>query len=145
MPRAAPSADDPAPAETEIYVAEGAAGAELKALIAQRHLRLHGKAASAETLQALIDQAPGDVIVVVKRSAGDLATAGTPETPALTSRELEVLNAMADGASNKAIARRLGISFHTVKFHVAAILEKLDAESRTEAVAEAARLGLVML
>jgi DNA-binding NarL/FixJ family response regulator len=63
----------------------------------------------------------------------------------LTKRELEVLAAMADGASNKSIARRLGISFHTVKFHVAAILVKLDADSRTEAVAKAAHLGLVML
>jgi DNA-binding NarL/FixJ family response regulator len=63
----------------------------------------------------------------------------------LTPRELEVLAAMADGASNKAIARRLGISFHTAKFHVAAILAKLDADSRTEAVARAAHLGLVML
>jgi DNA-binding NarL/FixJ family response regulator len=60
----------------------------------------------------------------------------------LTRRELEVLAAMADGASNKAIARRLGISFHTAKFHVAAILAKLDADSRTEAAAKAA---LVML
>jgi DNA-binding CsgD family transcriptional regulator len=48
-------------------------------------------------------------------------------------------------ASNKAIARRLGISFHTAKFHVAAILAKLDAASQTEAVAKAAQLGLVML
>jgi DNA-binding NarL/FixJ family response regulator len=63
----------------------------------------------------------------------------------LTPRELEVLAAMADGASNKAIARRLGISFHTAKFHVAAILAKLDADSRTEAVTKAAHLGLVML
>lgn len=63
----------------------------------------------------------------------------------LTSRELEVLAAMADGASNKVIARRLGISFHTAKFHVAAILAKLEADSRTEAVAKAAQLGLVML
>ena len=63
----------------------------------------------------------------------------------LTLRELEVLAAMADGASNKAIARQLGISFHTAKFHVAAILAKLDADSRTEAVAKAAQSGLVML
>jgi DNA-binding NarL/FixJ family response regulator len=63
----------------------------------------------------------------------------------LTARELEVLAAMADGASNKAIARRLGISIHTVKFHVAAILAKLDADSRTEAVTRAAQRGLVML
>src|SRR6185295_9962331 len=51
----------------------------------------------------------------------------------------------AHGVSNKAIARRLGISFHTAKFHVAAILAKLNADSRTEAVARAAQLGLVML
>jgi DNA-binding NarL/FixJ family response regulator len=63
----------------------------------------------------------------------------------LTPRELEVLAAMEDGASNKAIARRLGISFHTAKFHVAAILAKLNADSRTEAVTRAAQLGLVML
>jgi DNA-binding NarL/FixJ family response regulator len=63
----------------------------------------------------------------------------------LTARELEVLAALADGASNKAIARRLGISFHTAKFHVAAILAKLNADSRTEAVTRAAQLGLVML
>lgn len=79
----------------------------------------------------------------------DSATLGedtpTPPSGPLTPRELEVLAAMADGASNKMIARRLGISFHTVKFHVAAILAKLDADSRTEAVAEAARRGLVML
>jgi DNA-binding NarL/FixJ family response regulator len=63
----------------------------------------------------------------------------------LTPREHEVLAAMADGASNKAIARRLDISFHTAKFHVAAILAKLDADTRTEAVTRAAQLGLVML
>jgi DNA-binding NarL/FixJ family response regulator len=63
----------------------------------------------------------------------------------LTPREREVLAAMADGASNKVIARRLGISIHTAKFHVAAILAKLDADSRTEAVARAAHLGLIML
>jgi two-component system, NarL family, response regulator YdfI len=67
------------------------------------------------------------------------------DAPRLTPREREVLAAMADGVSNKAIARRLGISVHTVKFHVAAILSKLNAESRTEAVARAAQLGLVML
>jgi DNA-binding NarL/FixJ family response regulator len=72
-------------------------------------------------------------------------TRDTRGHPLLTKRELEVLAAMADGASNKVIARRLGISFHTVKFHVAAILLKLDADSRTEAVAKAAHLGLVML
>jgi two-component system, NarL family, response regulator YdfI len=69
---------------------------------------------------------------------------GAGET-ALTARELEVLVALADGLSNKAIARRLGISVHTAKFHVGGILAKLDADSRTEAVAKAAQRGLVML
>ena len=63
----------------------------------------------------------------------------------LTPRELEVLAAIANGASNKAIARRLEISVHTVKFHVASILTKLNVESRTEAVTRAAQLSLVML
>jgi DNA-binding NarL/FixJ family response regulator len=63
----------------------------------------------------------------------------------LSKRERTVLTAIADGLSNKEIARRLGISFHTVKFHVASILEKLEVDTRTEAVIKAAQLGLVML
>ncbi len=77
--------------------------------------------------------------------AGELPDSNDAVRARLTPRELEVLAAMADGASNKAIARRLGISFHTAKFHVAAILDKLNADSRTEAVTKAAQLGLVML
>ena len=63
----------------------------------------------------------------------------------LTARELEVLSLLGEGASNKEIARRLAISVHTAKFHVASILDKLDATGRTDAVAHAARLGLLML
>jgi DNA-binding NarL/FixJ family response regulator len=63
----------------------------------------------------------------------------------LTARELEVLRMMADGAANKAIAWKLGISEHTVKFHVASILQKLHAGSRTEAVTVGIRQGLVLL
>ena len=64
---------------------------------------------------------------------------------ALTARELEVLSLLAEGASNKLIARRLGISTHTAKYHVASLLEKLDAVSRTDAVASAARIGVLHL
>ena len=64
---------------------------------------------------------------------------------ALTPREREVLELLAAGCSNRRIARRLAISEHTAKFHVNAILLKLDAGSRTEAVVNAARRGLVML
>jgi DNA-binding CsgD family transcriptional regulator len=55
----------------------------------------------------------------------------------LTPRELEVLTAIADGDTNKAIARRLNISLHTVKFHVESVFRKLGARTRTEAVAKA--------
>ncbi len=63
----------------------------------------------------------------------------------LTGRELEVLDLLADGLSNKLIAHRLNISEHTVKTHVASIFAKLGASSRTEAVSHAIRRGLVML
>jgi DNA-binding NarL/FixJ family response regulator len=63
----------------------------------------------------------------------------------LTPRENEVLQLLAEGRSNKSIAARLGISEHTAKFHVNAILGKLGATTRTEALAQAARLGLVLL
>ena len=63
----------------------------------------------------------------------------------LTPRELEVLALLAEGASNKVIARRLGITAHTAKFHVGSLLDKLDAVSRTEALAQAARLGVIHL
>jgi DNA-binding NarL/FixJ family response regulator len=72
---------------------------------------------------------------------------GEDDMPAagLTARELQVLQLLAEGASNKEIARRLGITPHTAKFHVAAITGKLGASGRTDAVAKAMRLGLVMV
>jgi two-component system, NarL family, nitrate/nitrite response regulator NarL len=73
------------------------------------------------------------------------ARATPPEALALTPREAEVLTLMAEGLSNKLIADRLKISDHTAKFHVNAILNKLGAETRTEAVVMAARRGLLML
>jgi len=63
----------------------------------------------------------------------------------LTAREREVLKLLAEGASNKMIAKQLAVSVHTAKFHVASILEKLDATGRTDAVAHAIRLGVLML
>jgi DNA-binding NarL/FixJ family response regulator len=63
----------------------------------------------------------------------------------LTARELQVLRLLAEGASNKSIARRLDITPHTAKFHVASIVAKLGATGRTDAVAKAMRLGLVMI
>ena len=62
---------------------------------------------------------------------------------ALTSREIQVLELLAEGQSNKAIGQRLGISDQTVKFHVAAIAGKLGAANRTDAVRRAIRRGIV--
>ncbi|HXZ43329.1 MAG TPA: response regulator transcription factor [archaeon] len=67
-----------------------------------------------------------------------------PKSP-LTAREVEVLNLVAQGLGNKEIASRLGISEHTVKFHIGSIFNKLDASSRTEAVTLGIRAGSIML
>lgn len=85
---------------------------------------------------------PADVALVEPTSRrGEEAGA----EPVLTARELEVLALLAEGASNKTIARRLGISVHTAKFHVGSVLDKLDATGRTDAVAHAVRLGVIVL
>lgn len=133
-------------------VDDAALEASLDALRAGARAALSDTAADADV--AITVQAAARGLCVLPRNlVPALQTAPPPvddplrpagEGP-LTARELDVLAAMADGASNKAIARRLGISFHTVKFHVAGILAKLDADSRTEAVTKAAQLGLVML
>ncbi len=71
----------------------------------------------------------------------DAADTGAPLTP----REMEVLRMMADGAANKEIAWKLAISEHTVKFHVASVMGKLSAASRTEAVTRGLRRGLILM
>jgi DNA-binding NarL/FixJ family response regulator len=132
-----------------VAILDDAADGGVAALRAGARALLRPVASDAEIAITLAAAARG--LSVLPPSALQAAVAedparstGTEEGP-LTARELEVLAAMADGASNKAIARRLGISFHTAKFHVAGILAKLDADSRTEAVTKAAQLGLVML
>ena len=82
-----------------------------------------------------------DAAVVLTAVASPKPTSDIPLTP----RELEVLALLAEGASNKAIALRLGISVHTAKFHVGSLLDKLDAVGRTDAVAHAARIGVILL
>lgn len=68
-----------------------------------------------------------------------------PELVHLSTREKQVVDLLVEGASNKLIARELDISVHTAKFHVTAVLEKLGARNRSDAVAIALREGLVML
>ena len=104
--------------------------------------------ADEEQLALAIAAVAGGLVVFSSSLAQSLVrVAGTGDTITgdLTAREMEVLAQLAEGLTNKAIARRLSISEHTVKFHVNAILTKLDAQSRTDAVVRATRLGLLAL
>ena len=107
--------------------------------------------ALADRLAALLANVPGLPLVRGTESADVAPLPPTAVSPSadgdvpLTPRELEVLTLLAEGLSNKAIARRLGISVHTAKFHVGALIDKFDAVGRTDAVAQAARRGVIHL
>jgi DNA-binding NarL/FixJ family response regulator len=99
----------------------------------------------AEARAAAVDV---DAMLVASRAmpaadAGDGDTFAVEEP--LTPREVQVLELLAEGLANKAIAERLGISDQTVKFHVASISGKLGAANRTDAVRRAVRRGLITL
>ena len=102
-----------------------------------------------DRIAAALDALFAGLSVVDPQLAGALtgpgrATLEAPPSP-LTRRENEVLQLLARGLTNKAIALELGITQHTVKFHVNAIMSKLDAQSRTDAVMRATRLGMIIL
>lgn len=101
-----------------------------------------------EELVAAIQAAAGGLVALEPESIEALLAPASSPAPAaeqLTPREIEVLRLLAEGDGNKEIASRLGISDHTVKFHVASILGKLAASSRTEAVTIGIRRGLILL
>ena len=103
----------------------------------------------ADALVAAVDALLGGLIVLSPAMSGLLAVHGSPPAAEalnpLTAREKEVLDLLAGGLTNRAIAQQLGITPHTVKFHVNAIMGKLDAQSRTEAVVRATQRGLIAL
>jgi DNA-binding CsgD family transcriptional regulator len=111
--------------------------------------------ALADRLAACLADVPGvrlvgrgemaDAVVVLPPGRAPQAEPPADVEVSLTPREVEVLALLAEGASNKMIARRLGISVHTAKFHVGSLIDKLDAVGRTDAVAHAARLGVLHL
>ena len=102
---------------------------------------------SASQIVAAIEAAAAGFVVLQPGDLDGLLVHPQPASLAepLTPREVEVLGMLAEGQSNKSIAHRLGISEHTVKFHVTSIMGKLDAGSRTEAVTQGIRKGLIML
>lgn len=105
--------------------------------------------ASPQEIESAVHAANAGLVVTTPAAIAQLL----PDAPAfaeelaepLSARELEVLELLAEGLSNKLIAHGLNISEHTVKTHVASIFTKLGASSRTEAVSQAIRRGLVML
>ena len=117
--------------------------------LAARRLRIAIRvedAALAAELRELVLDAGHDVVdegadIVMQAPAAGFAAAREADE-LLTPRELEVLGAIGEGHTNKAIARRLGISLHTVKFHVESLFRKLGARTRTEALARAAERRL---
>lgn len=126
---------------------------------------LVGKPEARERLRAQLDAARIDVVAEVDALADVRAARAQADAvmladhPALlprdelddwfseelTPRELDVLELLAEGLSNKSIAERLGISDQTVKFHVASLIGKLGARNRTDAVRRAVRRGLISL
>jgi len=113
-----------------LRLADAALAAELRRTLA---------AAGLELVEAA-DEA--DVVMHDAGAAGFAPLAEGDLGTVLTPREMEVLGAIGEGLTNKAIARRLGISLHTVKFHVEAVFRKLGARTRTEALAKAAERRL---
>jgi DNA-binding NarL/FixJ family response regulator len=105
--------------------------------------------AAVDEIESAIQAVHAGLVVLTPASLPDLLpelrTAVEDLKEPLSERELEVLNLIAEGHSNKLIAQSLSISEHTVKTHVASIFEKLGVSSRTEAVSQAIRRGLVML
>lgn len=100
-------------------------------------------AATEAAAAGLVVLHPAEVETMLQTQTATDAPAGLPE--ALTAREVEVLRLVAEGLSNKEIASRLNLSEHTVKFHVASIMGKLGAASRTEAVMLGIRHGIVLI
>jgi NarL family two-component system response regulator YdfI len=109
---------------------------------------------SAESeIQAAVSAVEGGLVLLDPAVTRDLASQARVTNPEmapeileeLTSREAEVLKLMAEGFGNKEIGSRLGITDHTVKFHISSILAKLGASSRTEAVTQGIRMGLIVI
>jgi two-component system, NarL family, nitrate/nitrite response regulator NarL len=101
--------------------------------------------ATAEQLDAALRAVFIGLLVRTTAAPDVRGFAPADDMPLLTPREREILGLIGEGLSNKAMARRLGISVHTVKFHMEALFTKLDATSRAEAVTKGLRGGVIEL
>lgn len=140
-----------APAEAEIVVADGSTPVTGR-LPVLRLSRIEDEIANVlppDLTPIQLDAALRAVAAGLRVTLPETTTPGFAEAeaarPPLTPRELEILRALSEGLSNKAVARQLGISAHTVKFHLEAVFAKLGVASRAEAVAKGLRRGLILL
>ena len=101
------------------------------------------RAVSSCQLAAALRAAAAGLVVRLPGTMPDPGFRSAEEAPPLTPREAEVLALIGEGLSNKAIARRLGISVHTVKFHLEALFQKIGAASRAEAAIKGLRRGII--
>ncbi len=135
----------PHPALAEVVLAgpDGAPGVEAPVVTLGGKSQTAGQLpadATPEQISAALQAVAAGLIVRAPEAATGFGPAAEPPLDdLLTPREIEVLSAMGQGASNKLIARQLGISLHTVKFYVEAVFRKLEAHSRAEAVAKGLR------
>jgi two-component system, NarL family, response regulator YdfI len=119
--------------------------AGLRAILSRDSSAREILSAIAAASRGLILLDPAITAELASHTRSDRPETGQETLEELTPREIEVLGLMAEGFGNKQIASRLGISDHTVKFHISSILAKLDASSRTEAVTQGIRRGLILL
>ena len=121
--------------EASQAMARGARGVMMRTAAPER---LHSGIRAVADGLVIVDDEVADAVLPHARAKVDLIEPLTP-------REQQVAQLLAGGLSNKEIAQRLGITGHTVKFHLNGILRKLGVATRTEAVVQAARLGLLIL
>jgi two-component system nitrate/nitrite response regulator NarL len=132
------------PAHVAPALAAGARGVVLRDQVGPG---IHAALAAVRSGLTVMDTALASSLVP-SIPAGPVANTNTPPTKGrgeLTERERQVVQLLSEGLSNKLIADRLGISDHTAKFHVNGVMMKLGASTRTEAVVEAMRRGLIRL
>lgn len=140
------------PALSALVLVDNADRVPVRALLNLGNVGLLATDASASEIEAAVVAASAGLVIldseiaeqIAERLPQDLHDSSEP-VEELTRREIEVLRLLARGFGNKEIAARLGISEHTAKFHISSILGKLAVSSRTEAVTQGLRRGLILL
>jgi DNA-binding NarL/FixJ family response regulator len=138
------------PDKADVLVLDLPEGAALPPLPAARPLLVltddEAIAADRTVAGVLPREAPASRVLAAVHAVAEGLSVRVPQAPAprlLTAREAEILALIAQGLSNKSIARRLGISAHTVKYHLEAVFSKLGVNSRAEALSRGIQRGLV--